>query len=86
MHARFDLLTSFHQGSKSVDEWYNNVQAQVNLTKYPPETAKILYRDIFWFFLCDEDFISKTIHEGSVDLDKFPASKVYQLAKKYESS
>ena len=24
--------------------------------------------------------------KGSVDLDKFPASKVHQLAKKYESS
>ena len=85
VQARFDLLTSFHQGSKSVDEWYNSIQAQVNLTKYPPETAKILHRDIFWFFLCDEDFVSKTINEGSVDLDKFPASKVCQLAKKYES-
>ena len=52
----------------------------------PPETAKILPRDIFWFFLCDEDFVSKTINEGSVDLDKFQASKVHQLAKKYESS
>ena len=41
-HARFDLLTSFRQGSRSVDEWYNAVQAQVNLAKYPPETAKIL--------------------------------------------
>ena len=48
--ARFDLLTSFHQGSKSVDEWYNCVQAQINLAKYPPETAKILHRDIFWFY------------------------------------
>ena len=26
------------------------------------------------------------MNEGSVDLDKFPASKVHQLAKKYESS
>ena len=86
MKARFDLLTSFCQWSKSVDEWYNSVQAQVNLTKYPPETANILHRDIFWFFLRDEDFVSKTINEGSVDLDKFPASKVCQLAKKYESS
>ena len=51
-----------------------------------PETAKILHRDIFWFFLHDEDFVSKTINEGSVDLDKFPASKVPQLAKKYENS
>ena len=84
--VRFDLLTSFHQGSKSVDEWYNCVQAQINLTKYPPETAKILHRDIFWFYQRDEEFVSKTINEGSVDLDKFPASKVCQLAKKYESS
>ena len=30
VHARFDLLTSFCQGSKSVDEWYY-VQAQINL-------------------------------------------------------
>ena len=86
VHARFDLLTSFHQGSKSVEEWYNCVQAQINLAKYPPETAKILHRDAFWFFLCKEEFVSKTINESSVDLDKFPASKVHQLAKKYESS
>ena len=62
------------------------VQAQVNLAKYPSETAKILQRDIFWFFLRDEEFVSKTISDGSVDLDKFPASKVRQLAKKLESS
>ena len=86
VHDRFHLLTSFCQGSKGVDEWYNCVQAQINLAKYPPETAKILHRDIFWFFLHNEEFVSKTINEGSVDLDKFPASKVCQLAKKYESS
>ena len=62
------------------------VQAQVNLAKYPPETAKILQRDIFWFFLSDEEFVSKTISDGSVDLEKFPTSKVRQLAKKLESS
>ena len=79
-------MTSFHQGNKSIGEWYNAVQAQVNLAKYPPETVKILHRDIFWFFLCDEDFVSRTITEGSVDLEKFPASRVCQLAKKFESS
>ena len=62
------------------------VQPQVNLAKYPPETVKILQRDIFWFFLRDEDLVSKTISDGSVDLEKFPASKVRQLAKKLESS
>ena len=34
----------------------------------------------------DEDFITKTINEGNVDIQKFPASKVCQLAKKMESS
>ena len=52
----------------------------------PTETAKILLWDIFWFFIKDEDFASRTINEGSVDLDKFPTSKVHQLAKKLESS
>ena len=52
VHARFDLLTSFRQGNKKcwMNEWYNTVQVQVNLAKYPPETAKIIHRDIFWFF------------------------------------
>ena len=44
-----------------MDEWYNAIQAQVNLAKYPPETAKILHHDIFWFFMKDEDFVTKTI-------------------------
>ena len=45
-----------------------------------------MQRDIFWFFLHDEEFVSKTISDGSVDLEKFPTSKVRQLAKKLESS
>ena len=76
----------FCQGNKSVDEWYNTVQAKVNLTKYTPETAQILHHDIFWFFLCDKDFVSRTITEGSIDLDMFPTSRVQQLAKRFESS
>ena len=35
VRARFDLLTSFWQGNKSVDEWYNAVQAQVALVCTP---------------------------------------------------
>ena len=81
VRARFDLLTSFRQGNHSVDKSYNAVQAQVSLAKYPPETASILHRDIFWFFLKDEEFVSKTINDSNIDLDKFPASKVRQLAK-----
>ena len=47
VRARFDLLTSFRQGDHSVDEFYNAVQAQINLAKYPQETEKILHRDVF---------------------------------------
>ena len=65
---------------------YNVVQTQVNLAKYTKETAKVLHRDIFWFFLHDEEFISRTNNDGKVDLNKFPASKVRQLAKRMESS
>ena len=86
IRARFDLLTSFRQGDCSVDEWYNAVQAQINLAKYPQETAQILHRDIFWFFLGDEEFVSKTTNDSNIDLNKFPASKVRQMAKKLESS
>ena len=48
LRARFDLLTSFRQTDVSVDEWYNAVQTQVDLFKYPQEIAKILQRDIFF--------------------------------------
>ena len=86
MRARFDLLTSFQQGNKSVDEWNNAIQTHIALAKYPQETAKILHREISWFFLKDEEFISKTINNSNIDLDMFPASKVRQIAKKIESS
>ena len=86
VRARLDLLTSFKQGDKSVDKWFNAVQRQINLCKYPPDTASILQRDIFWFYLKDEEFVSKTLNEGCADLEQYPASKVCQLAKKLESS
>ena len=69
-----------------MNEWYNIVQTQIALAKYPSETAKILHRDIFWFFLKDEEFVPKTINDSNIDLDKFPANKVRQLAKMMESS
>ena len=69
-----------------MDEWYNVVQAKINLAKYLPETAMILHHDIFWFFLHDKEFVSKTINDSNMDLEKFPASKVRQLEKKMESS
>ena len=45
-----------------------------------------MHRDIFCFFLQDEKFVSRTISDGNVDLDRFPASRVRQLAKRMESS
>ena len=84
--AHFDLLTSFRQGNQSIDEWYNAVQAQVNLAKYPPENAKIFHRNIFWFSLQDKELVLRTISEESVDLDIFPTSRVHQLAKWRKSS
>ena len=79
VRARFDLLTNFRQGETSVGEWYNSVQTQVALAKYPQETAKILHGDMFWFLLRDEEFVSKTINDRNIDLNKFPASKVKVL-------
>ena len=46
VHTQFNLLTSFHQGNKNIDEWYNAVQVQSNLTKYPPRQQKY-YTKIF---------------------------------------
>ena len=84
--AIFDLLTSFRQGSCSVDEWYNAVQAKVNLAKYPQKLPRSFTGTFSVFFLRDEEFVSRTISDGSVDLDKFPASRVRQLAKMLDSS
>ena len=62
------------------------VQTQVALATYPQETAQILQRDIFWFFLKDESFVFKTLNKGHVELSRFPSSTVCQLSKKIESS
>ena len=84
--ARFDLLTTFQQGIRSIDKWYNAVLAHIPLCEYPKETAAILTRDIFWFFMTDNEFIAKTINEDNTDLEQYPAAKVRQMAKKLESS
>ena len=50
VRARFDLLTSIRQGNRAVSEWYNVVQVQVSLAKYPPETASIITQKYILFF------------------------------------
>ena len=57
--ARFDLLTTFQQGNRSIDKWYNTVLAHIPLCEYPKETATIITSDIFWFFMTDNEFIAK---------------------------
>ena len=52
----------------------------------PPGDSQNTAQGHIWFFLWDEDFVSRTISDGSIDLDKFPASRVCQLAKKLKSS
>ena len=61
VRARLDLLTSFKQGERFVNEWHNAVQTQVALAKYPQETATILNRDIFWIFLYDENLYQRQL-------------------------
>ena len=52
-----------------------------------PKKLQEYYRETYsGFFLIDEEFVSRTINDSNTDLDKFPASKVRQLAKKLESS
>ena len=82
--ACFDLLTSFIQGSRSVDEWYNAVQALVNLATYPPKTAKILYHDIFWFFLCDEGLYPRPQMIVMWILRNFQQAKLDSLQRKWK--
>ena len=40
----------------------------------------------FGFFLKDQEFVSKTINDSSVNLDTFLANKVRQLSKRMEAS
>ena len=40
VQARFDLLMSFRQENCRIDEWYNAVQAQVNLANTPQKLPK----------------------------------------------
>ena len=35
VHAQSNLLTTFHQGNRSIDEWYNVVQVHIPLCEYP---------------------------------------------------
>ena len=51
VHAQFDFLTSFRQDNHSIDEWYNAVQAQVNLAKSPLKLPRS-FTETFSDFSC----------------------------------
>ena len=51
VYTQFDLFTSLRQGNCSVDDWYNAVQAQVNLAKYPQKLPKS-FTETFSSFSC----------------------------------
>ena len=79
-------LQASDRGNHSVDEWYNAVQAQVSLAKYPPENSSVSCTETYSVFLLkDEKFVLKTINDSNIDFEKFPASKVRQLAKRMGS-
>ena len=86
VQARFDLLMSFRQGNHSMDEWYNAMQAQVNLAKYPLETAKILHRGIFCFFLKRWRFCVQDQQWWQYWLGQIPCKQSVPISQKYESS
>ena len=62
------------------------VQAQVNLAQVPSRNCKNITLRHLLVLLMQCRFHIKNISEGSIDLDEFPASRVWQLKKKFEGS
>ena len=85
VRAHFDLLTAL---GKVQEALMNGTIWSKHRSIWPdnPRKQPIYYIGIsFGFFLKDEEFVSKKINEGSVDLGNLSASEVCQLAKKMES-
>ena len=58
-----------------------------SIGQVPTRNSKNSTEIYFVFFsLRDEEFVSKATNNSNIDLNKFPASNVRQLAKKMESS
>ena len=73
-------LTCWQASEKDTDlsdEWYNAVQVQVSLAKYPPETASILHRDVFWFYSAERWALclQKQLMIPDIDLDNFSSKQ-----------
>ena len=72
VHAQFDLLISFHQGNNSVSEWYNAVQVQVNLARYPPETEKFTSQHILVLPMWQRFCVEVPLQEEVLTWTSFP--------------
>ena len=62
---------------KSGIMWYRHTFHYVNTLK---KQLQSLLGDIFWFYMMDNEFITKTINEGNTDLAQYPAATVRQMA------
>ena len=82
-------LTFLQASGKAIEAWMSGIiwckLKSIWLNTPPRNSQDIALRHLL-VFLHDEEFVSKTINNSNVDLEKFPASKVRQLAKKMESS
>ena len=86
VRAIFDLPTSFRQGNCSVDEWYNVVQAQVYLAKFP-QKLQVSYTEIYSGFSSKmKNMCPRQSMIVILIWRRFPVSKVRQLTKKMELS
>ena len=74
--------------NKATRVWVNGImQCKLKSTQQiPHRNNQNLAQRIIWLFLHDEKFVCRTISDGNVDLDKFSASKVWQLAERMGSS
>ena len=68
---------------KEVEAW---MQYKSILLNNPQKQPRSYIVTSFGFSCMMKNFVSKTINDSNVDLEKFPVSKVRQLVKKMESS
>ena len=81
-------LIFLQASDKEVEVWMNGtMQCKFKsiLVNTPPKQPRF-YIVTYFGFSCMMKFESKTINDSNVDLEKFLASKIRQLAKKMESS
>ena len=81
-------MTYLQTLGKVKEVWVNGTMWYIHKQHWPStqKNCQDLTQRYFLVFLRDEEFLSKTINDSNIDLNKYPASKVRQLAKQMESS